>query len=80
VAEHDDLELFELLRTEAQRRELQKAPKHEVAQRLEQEWLLQVDGTADRPYGRKPHARRWNRVNAPHKVKRRLKGYGRLRG
>ncbi len=36
VAEHDDLELFELIRTEAQRRELQKTPEHEVTERPEQ--------------------------------------------
>jgi hypothetical protein len=54
VAEHNDLELLELLRAEAQRRELQKAPEHEVAERPEQARLLQVDGTGDRLYGRKP--------------------------
>src|SRR6266508_3461563 len=36
MAEHDDLELFELIRTEAQRRELQQALDHEVAERPEQ--------------------------------------------
>ena len=36
MAEHDDLELLELIRAEAQRRELQKAPEHEVAERPEQ--------------------------------------------
>jgi hypothetical protein len=36
VAEHDDLEFLELIRAEAQRRELQKAPEHEVAERPEQ--------------------------------------------
>jgi hypothetical protein len=58
VTKHDDLELLELLRTEGQRRELQKAPEHEVAERPEQERLLQVDGTGDRLYGRKPGPRR----------------------
>jgi hypothetical protein len=36
VPEHNDLELFELVRAEPQRRELQKAPEHEVAERPEQ--------------------------------------------
>jgi hypothetical protein len=36
VAEQDDLELLELIRTEAQRREPQKTPEHEVTKRPEQ--------------------------------------------
>jgi hypothetical protein len=36
VAEHNDFELLELVRAEPQRRELQKPPEHEVAERPEQ--------------------------------------------
>src|SRR5437879_448602 len=52
VAQHDDLELLELIRTEAQRRELQKPPEHEVAERPEQR-AAPPDGRAGhRLYGR----------------------------
>jgi hypothetical protein len=44
VAEHHDLELLELVRSKAQRRELKKAPKYEVAERPEQ----QQDSSATR--------------------------------
>src|SRR5712691_7757036 len=67
VAEHDDLELFELLRTEAQRRELQKTPEHEVAERPEQRMAPPGGRKGDRSYGRKPGPPTWNRVNAPHR-------------
>jgi hypothetical protein len=53
------LSLFELIRAEAQRRELQQALDHEVAERPEQERLLRVDLAGDRLYGRVPaHQRR----------------------
>jgi hypothetical protein len=47
VPEHHDLQLFELLRPKTQRRELQNATKHEVAERPEHE-LLQDGGTGAR--------------------------------
>lgn len=50
VAEHDDLELLELIRAETQRRELQEAPKHEVGKRPERHRLLKRTGTGARLY------------------------------
>jgi len=38
VAEHDDLELLELLGSQARRRELEKRVKYELAERAEQEF------------------------------------------
>ena len=59
VAEHDDLELLELNRAEAQRRELQQALDHEVAERPEQRAAPPGGPGGDRPYGRVPaHQRR----------------------
>src|SRR6266511_1196942 len=53
VAEHDDLELLELIRAEAQRRELQQALEHEQSDQNE-ERLLRMDGAGGRLYGREP--------------------------
>ena len=64
VAEHHDLQLLELLRAKTQRRELQHAAKHEVAERPQQRpappWATRRAPTL-RIRGR-------NRVNAPHRV------------
>ena len=65
VAEHNDLELFELIRAESQRRELQNAPKHQVTERPAQGQVPPIRQTGDRLYGRQPVATP-NRVNAPH--------------
>jgi hypothetical protein len=61
VAEHHDLQLFELLRTKTQRSELQNASKHEVAERPEQDRLLRDGGT-----GRAPDSREHCRTELTH--------------
>jgi len=67
VAEHHDLELPELVRSKPQRRELQKAPKHDVTERPEQEPASprRREGSA-RLYGPEPAQPLRNRINAPH--------------
>src|SRR5712691_3115402 len=67
MAEHHDLKLLERLRSKPQRRELQNAPKYDVAERPEQEPAppRRRDGGA-RLYGSEPAQPLRNRVNAPH--------------
>ncbi len=70
VAEHDDLELLELIRAEAQRRELQQALEHEVAERPERR-AAPPNGRGGRPTLRARTAPpESNRVNAPHSRRR----------
>ena len=68
VAQHDDLELLELIRTEAQRRELQKPPEHEVAERPEQRAAPPAGRGGSPTLRARTTYQRGNRVNAPHKL------------
>jgi hypothetical protein len=76
VAEHDDLELLELIRAEAQRRELQQTLEHEVTERPEQERFLQVDGAGDRLYGREPPTNVEPSYCTPHAAERETTALG----
>src|SRR6266571_3319745 len=67
VAEHNDLELRELIGAGAQYGELQQAPEHEIAERPEQR-ATPPGGRDGRPTLRTTtgRAQRSNRVNASH--------------
>ncbi len=68
VAEHNDLELLELIRAEPQPRAAEGAGARGSKATRTKGRLLHVDGTGDRLYGREPAPPTRNRVNAPHRL------------